>query len=138
MDSQAVQAMIPTSSKRILAIDDEEIIREIVQSCLEDLAGWDVIAVKSGQEGLIKAVEEKPDLIVLDIMMPGMDGLGFLRQLRSNSETQSIPVVLLTVKEEFTDQRWRSVLNLAAVLTKPFDPFQLVEQISTALAKKLD
>lgn len=70
--------------------------------------------------------------------MPEMDGLGFLRQLRSNSETKSIPVILLTAKEEFTDQRWRSVLNLSAVLTKPFDPFQLLEQISTALAKNVD
>lgn len=133
MKTQAVQIMKRTSSTRILAIDDEPIILEIVQGCLEDLAGWDVLIAKSGEEGLRKAIEEKPDAIVLDMMMPEMDGLGFLRRLRSDSKTQSIPVILLTVDEEFTDRRWRSVLNLAAVLTKPFDPYQLIKQISTAI-----
>lgn len=135
MLTQVTQETIRTNSKRILAIDDEAIILEIVQSCLEDLAGWDVFTARSGEEGLRKAIEEKPDAIVLDMMMPEMDGLGFLRQLRSDSRTQSIPVILLTVKAEFTDQRWKSILNLAAVLTKPFDPYQLVKQISTALDK---
>jgi CheY-like chemotaxis protein len=134
-DTLTVATMSTTSSKRILIIDDEAIIREVVQSCLEELAGWEVVTAKSGQEGLIKADREKPDAIVLDMMMPEMDGLLFLDRLRANSQTRSIPVFLVTVREEFTDRRWMNKLNLAGVLAKPFDPFQLIEQIAAVLGQ---
>jgi CheY-like chemotaxis protein len=127
--------MSTTSSKRILVIDDDAIVREVVQSCLEELAGWDVVTAKSGQEGLIKADLKKPDAIVLDMIMPGMDGLAFLERLRANSQTRFIPVFLVTVREEFTDRRWVNSLNLAGVLAKPFDPFQLVEQLAAVLGE---
>lgn len=120
-------------SKRVLIIDDDAMIREVVKSCLEDLAGWYVPTASSGAEGLLKVIEEKPDAIVLDMMMPGMDGLTFLQRLRANSETQSIPVILLTAKVEFTDPQRISTLGLAGAISTPFDPYTVVEQIATFL-----
>ena len=119
-------------SKKILLIDDEAIIREVVQSCLEDLARWDVITASSGKEGLTKVIEEKPDAIILDVMMPGMDGLTFLQRLRENPENLSIPVFLLTAKSELTQPQKIAALGLAGALAKPFDPYELIEQIATA------
>ena len=108
--------------KKVLVIDDDEMIQEVVKNCLEDLAGWDVVMANSGWEGLTKVVEEKPDAIVLDMMMPGMDGLTFLQQLRADSETQAIPVVLLTAKLEFTDPQRVAKLGVIGAISKPFYP----------------
>ena len=91
-----IEVEVAMTTKRILLIDDEEHVREVVQTCLETLGGWNVLSAASAQEGLIRAQAEQPDAILLDVMMPGMDGLAFLRQLRSNRATQDIPVVLLT------------------------------------------
>lgn len=120
-------------NKKILVVDDEEVIREIVQSCLEDLGGWNVITAQSGQEALGKVMEEKPDAIILDVMMPGMNGLKFLQLLRENPENQSIPIILLTAKLEFTNLQQIINLDLAGVIPKPFDPYELVEKIATFL-----
>ncbi len=119
--------------KKVLVIDDDEMIQEVVKNCLEDLAGWDVVTANSGWEGLTKVVEEKPDAIVLDMMMPGMDGLTFLQQLRADSETQAIPVVLLTAKLEFTDPQRVAKLGVIGAISKPFDPCKLAAQIATFL-----
>ncbi len=119
--------------KKVLVIDDDEMIQEVVKNCLEDLAGWDVVMANSGWEGLTKVVEEKPDAIVLDMMMPGMDGLTFLQQLRADSETQAIPVVLLTAKLEFTDPQRVAKLGVIGAISKPFDPCKLAAQIATFL-----
>jgi CheY-like chemotaxis protein len=127
-----VYFIVQTVRKKILLIDDEAIIREVVQSCLEDLARWDVITASSGKEGLIKLIEEKPNAIILDVMMPGMDGLTFLQQLRDNPENLSIPVFLLTVKSELIQPQIIAALGLAGALSKPFDPYELVQKIAIA------
>lgn len=121
------------TTKRVLVVDDDAEIREIVQGCLEDVAGWLVIVSDSAQDGLLQAVTEQPDAIVLDVMMPHMNGLLFLRQLRSNPMTQSIPVVFLTVRVEFTDPRQIRALNIAGTIAKPFDPLLLSTQIAQFL-----
>jgi CheY-like chemotaxis protein len=122
----------PVNCKKVLVIDDEPIVREIVQYCLEDLAGWNVVTAQSAWEGLSQVTAEKPDAIILDVMMPRVDGLTFLEQLRANPQTQSIPVFLLTAKAEFTDPRRVCALGLAGALAKPFDPYELIEAIATA------
>ncbi|MUG99080.1 response regulator [Scytonema sp. UIC 10036] len=121
------------SSEKILIVDDEEIIRLVVQSCLEDLAGWNVITAQSGQEALSKVMEEKPDAILLDVMMPGMTGLEFLRLLRENPKNQYIPVILLTAKSEYTTPQKIIDFGLAGAISKPFDAYELVENISNFL-----
>ena len=89
--------------KRLLLIDDEPTLRRITQLTLEKLAQWEVLTASSGQEGLRKAKTEQPDAILLDLMIPGMDGLETLVELRRDPSTQGIPVILLTAKVQAMD-----------------------------------
>jgi CheY-like chemotaxis protein len=120
-------------ARRILIIDDEDDIREVAALSLETVAGWEVLTANSGAQGLARAVESKPDAILLDVMMPGMDGPATFRELRKNPATARIPVVLLTAKVQASDQRRFSDLGVEAVLFKPFDPLTLSNQIASAL-----
>jgi CheY-like chemotaxis protein len=119
--------------KRVLVIDDEAAVREVVQGCLEEMAGWEVLTASSGYEGLLKASAESPDAIVVDVMMPGMDGLTFLQRLRADLITQPIPVVLLTAKSDLTTAQQVLHLGVAGAIGKPFDPILLCTQIANAL-----
>ena len=130
--------IVSMKTKRVLVIDDEPDVRAIVQGCLEDIAGWDVITAASGQEGLEKALTDKPDAIVLDVMMPGMDGITFLKELRTQPEGKSIPTVLLTAKVNFNHSEIFSELNIEGVVSKPFDPFMLTEQIADFLGWEME
>jgi CheY-like chemotaxis protein len=118
---------------RILIIDDEEDIREVAALSLETVAGWEVVSASSGAQGLARAIEHKPDAILLDVMMPGMDGPTTFRELRKNPATAHIPVLLLTAKVQSSDQRRFADLGVEAVLFKPFDPLTLSTQIAAAL-----
>jgi CheY-like chemotaxis protein len=118
---------------RILIIDDEDDIREVAALSLETVAGWDVTTASSGAQGLQRAVEYQPDAILLDVMMPGMDGPTTFRELRKNPATAHIPVLLLTAKVQSTDQRRFADLGVDAVLFKPFDPLTLSSQIAGVL-----
>jgi len=120
-------------SKRILIIDDEGDIREIAQLSLEAVRGWEVLTARSGREGLTRAGVERPDAILLDVMMPDMDGPATLLELRANPATQSIPVIFLTAKVQAADRRRFANLGVQAVISKPFDPLRLAEQVSVAL-----
>ena len=119
--------------KKILIIDDEDDIREIAQMSLEDIGNWTVVAASSGPEGLLKAVAEAPDAILLNVMMPGMDGPTTVLKLRENSITESIPVILLTAKVQAMDKQKFAALGVAAILAKPFDPVLLPGEIAKAL-----
>jgi two-component system, chemotaxis family, response regulator PixG len=120
-------------SKRVLVIDDDCHIREVVSMCLHKLKGWDVLAVSSGQEGLNEIMTKSPDAIVLDVMMPEMDGLAFLRQLRSNASSKFIPVILLTANRYLPDRKLLIELGVVETISKPFLPIDLVRQIDRAL-----
>jgi CheY-like chemotaxis protein len=108
---------------RILIIDDEDDIREVAAMSLETVAGWEVMVANSGAQGLTRAATYKPDAILLDVMMPGMDGPTTFRELRKNPVTAKIPVLFLD-------------LGIHAVLVKPFDPLTLAMQIASALGWK--
>lgn len=123
---------VGTSSKRILVIDDEDHIREVVHACLQDLAGWQVFEAASGWEGLVKVEEEQVDAIVLDWMMPGMSGLEFLERLQKSVANSSIPIVLLTAKPHIELTRL-SQFGVVELIAKPFNPIMLPRQIATVL-----
>ena len=123
-------------ARKILIIDDEDDIREVAALSLESVAGWEVIMADSGAQGVARAAEQKPDAILLDVMMPGMDGPTTLRELRSHPATARIPVLLLTAKVQSSDQRRFADLGVEAILFKPFDPLTLSQQISSALGWK--
>jgi CheY-like chemotaxis protein len=120
-------------ARRILIIDDEDDIREVAALSLQTIAGWDVIVANSGAQGVARASEQHPDAILLDVMMPGMDGPTTFRELRKNPATAAIPVLLLTAKVQGSDQRRFADLGVNAVLFKPFDPLTLSSQIANAL-----
>jgi CheY-like chemotaxis protein len=120
-------------SHRILIIDDEDDIREVAALSLETVAGWQVFTANSGTQGLARAIELRPDAILLDVMMPGMDGPTTFRELRKNPATSRIPVLLLTAKVQSSDQRRFADLGVEAILLKPFDPMTLSVQISKVL-----
>jgi CheY-like chemotaxis protein len=121
------------SSKRILLIDDENSISLVIQVCLGQLANWTVLTAASSSEGLSRAEAEKPDAILLDLMMPEMDGLTVLKRLKENPETSDIPVILLTAKLQPTGYNQFDQQELAGILTKPFDPLTLANQIAEIL-----
>lgn len=121
------------TTKRILVIDDEDGIREIIQICLEAAAGWDVLTAASGSEGLAAAQVEKPDAILLDVMMPDMDGPTTFRQLQADPTTQHIPTILLTAKAKISEQQQFIDLGVTGVITKPFKAQDLVNQIRNIL-----
>lgn len=115
-------------AKRILVIDDEDDMREIAQASLEIMAGLEVIAARSSQEGLNKAETECPDAILLDVMLPDMDGVTLLKQLQSNPATQCIPVIFLTAHNLLFDRQRFAELGAKGMIAKPFKPNKLADQ----------
>lgn len=125
------------SSKRILVVDNEPSIQEVAQISLETVAGWQVTIAGSGLEGIATALREQPDAILLDVMMPEMDGLATFNALQANPATRSIPVILLTAKVQTTDQDDYTELGIRSTIAKPFSPLDLAQQIATTLGWKL-
>ncbi|WP_375505418.1 response regulator [uncultured Nostoc sp.] len=120
-------------NRNILIVDDEEDVRAIAKLGLEMGAGWNVLTASSGQEALNVAVNHKLDVILLDMMMPDMDGRATLQQLKANPATKKIPVILLTAKFQQSDRERFTDLDVAAIFAKPFRPLKLAEQISEVL-----
>lgn len=120
-------------TKRILIIDDEDDIREVAQLTLEAVGGWEVLTAESGSEGLRIAETELPDAIILDVMMPNIDGIATFNLLQKNVKTQNIPVILLTAKVQSTDQRRFTELGVRGIVPKPFDPMMLTQQVAEIL-----
>jgi CheY-like chemotaxis protein len=119
--------------RRVLIIDDEDDIREVAALSLEAIAGWEIATASCGADGIEMAQSFQPDAILMDVMMPGMDGPTTFRAMQQIAEIAHIPVLLLTAKVQGVDQRRFADLGVAAVLFKPFDPLTLAQQISTTL-----
>ena len=119
--------------KIILFIDDEYIIRQIVQVCVENFSKWKIKLSPSCEMALATIVTEKPDAILLDLMMPNMDGLTFFKKLQADAELAKIPVVLLTSCTDITAQRDFTKIGFKGVIDKPFEPIALTSQIAHIL-----
>lgn len=124
------------SATHILLIDDERDIRAVVAFCLRKTAGWQVSSASGGAEGLAIAHAEQPDAILLDVMMPDLDGPATLRRLQADAQTREIPVIFLTAKAQSADHRDFATLGVAGTLTKPFDPVTLAHRIQAILTRK--
>jgi CheY-like chemotaxis protein len=120
-------------SRTLLLIDDDDDIREIAQLSLELGAGWTVLTAASGTEGIEVAREKQPDAILLDVMMPTLDGPATLAQLREDERTVGIPVVFLTAKARPSERDRLAGLDVSGVLAKPFDPMTLADQLRSVL-----
>jgi CheY-like chemotaxis protein len=122
------------SRKHILLVDDEPDIREVVSLSLQAIGGWRVSSAMSGQQGIAMARSEHPDAILLDVMMPDIDGPATFERLQRDPRTRDIPVILLTANVHSADRRGFASLGVAGVLTKPFDPTLLSDQVDAILA----
>jgi CheY-like chemotaxis protein len=121
------------STRRILIIDDEPDIREVAEMSLEMVSGWQVLTAGSGDEGIAKAKEEKPDAILLDAMMPDMDGAATFEKLQADPSTKQIPVIMFTAKVQAADRKRYTDSGVKGVVAKPFDPVKLGSQIAAIL-----
>lgn len=119
--------------KRVLVVDDDEHIREIAVTTLELACGWETLSAACGREAIDIATEECPDAILLDVMMPDMDGPTAFLLLRAGARTKDIPVIFLTAKVQNADRQRYMSLGVAGVIAKPFDPMHLGEEIATLL-----
>lgn len=120
-------------SRRVVVVDDEADIREIAALSLETLRGWTVLPVGSGVEAVDVVARERPDAVLLDVMMPGQDGPATLAALRARTETRDVPVVFLTAKAQVREQAQLAGLGAAGVLAKPFDPLTLADEVAAVL-----
>jgi CheY-like chemotaxis protein len=119
--------------KRILVIDDEDDIREVAQVSLELVGPFDVVTASNGRDGVERARTAQPDAILLDVMMPDLDGPSTLAELRADPATRAIPVLFLTAKTQAAERARLAELGADGILTKPFDPLKLASDISTTL-----
>lgn len=121
------------SPKRILLVDDEDDIREVAAISLQAVGGWRVLSASNGAQALATARAEQPDAILLDVMMPDIDGPTTFRHLQDDPRTRDIPVILLTAKAQASDRICFEQLGVAGVLSKPFDPMSLPAQVAALL-----
>ena len=120
---------------KILVVDDEEHIVMILKDSLE-FSGFQVVTALDGQEALEVVAKENPELVVLDIGMPKMDGWEVCRRLKSDEKTKDIPVIILTAYAQTSDQKKGAQLGADRFITKPCDLTYLVEEINTLLSKR--
>ena len=125
------------TTKRVLVIDDEGDIREVARVSLEMVGGWEALTAGSGGEGLDTARAEQPDAILLDVMMPDMDGPSTFNKLQADAAIRNIPVILLTAKVQVNDRRRFAELGVMGVIAKPFDPLSLPREVAEVLGWNL-
>ena len=121
------------NNRHILLVDDEDDIREVAAVSLQAIGGWRVSTAPGGDAGIAMARADRPDAILLDVMMPGLDGPATFAKLQADPHTRDIPVILLTAKAQDADRRRFAALGVAGILTKPFNPTKLSDQVTAIL-----
>ena len=119
--------------QKVLLVDDEDDIRTIGKVSLSKVGGWTTVLASSGADALVKADAERPDLILLDVMMPGMDGPTTLGRLRAQASTATTPVIFMTAKIQKQEVARYLELGAVGVIGKPFNPLTLPADIKKLL-----
>ena len=119
---------------RVMAVDDDHVIRGLLEVNLE-MEGHDVVTAVDGQDALDKVRAQQPDLILLDVMMPNVNGWQVAEALKSDPTTRSIPIVFLSARAMEADVRKGTDLGVQAYVTKPFDPIDLMELVNRLLVE---
>jgi CheY-like chemotaxis protein len=130
--SSAPDPAPPPARRRVLVIDDSVLVREAAKVALAAASGLEVVVSESGEEGIELAVSASPDAILLDVVMPGMDGLEVLARLRASLATASIPVILLTASSQL-DASEAERLGARGIIAKPFDVDALADEVAMLL-----
>jgi DNA-binding response OmpR family regulator len=120
---------------RVLVVDDDPQVLRLMRVNLE-LEGYDVVSAPDGEEALEAVLERRPDVVVCDVMMPGIDGLTVLRTLRANPRTSKIPFVVVSAKAQRADVKAALDLGADKYITKPFDPQELLDAVENLLNRK--
>jgi len=120
---------------KILVIEDDKDTNDIISSILND-AGFESSSAYDGEEGLFKAQNENPDVIILDLMLPKVNGLEVCRVLSANDKTRSIPIIILTAKRELSTKLSSFVAGAKRFITKPFEGQDLINEINRAIRQK--
>jgi len=121
--------------RRVLCVDDDEDILSVVALALRSLGGLEVTVASGGAEALEILKRQPTDLVLLDVMMPGMDGMDTMRAMRDNPATAGIPVVLMTARVQLYDSARRAFPGVRAVISKPFDPVALPARLAAIWAQ---
>lgn len=122
--------------RRILVVDDSGLVRQLAHVALDTIGGWDVLCAASGDDALEQAHAERPEAILLDVVMPGMDGFAALAALRAKPTTADIPVILVTAKDTPADRERSESLGAAGMIPKPFAVEELAGQVAAILGWK--
>jgi DNA-binding response OmpR family regulator len=124
--------MTAVPDANFLLVDDDPVILKLLQVNFE-MEGFKVSTANDGVEGLEKARAERPDIVLLDIMMPRMDGLEVTKALKGDPDTKDIPIILLSAKAQASDVQAGKDMGADDYLTKPFDPLELLERVNELL-----
>ena len=120
---------------RVLVVDDDPHVLQLLRVNFE-LEGYEVLSASHGEEALEQVKKGKPDILVCDVMMPGMDGLEVVRRVRANKATAKIPIVMVSAKAQLTDLSAGDSAGADAYVTKPFDPQDLLDAVGRLLKRK--
>ena len=118
----------------VLVIDDDPVILELLRVNFE-IEGFDVICAIDGEEGFARAQAEHPDAVISDIMMPRRDGLQLLSDLKSDPDTEDLPVILLSAKAQKAEVQQGLDLGADDYITKPFDPLELIDRLNAVVSR---
>ncbi len=119
---------------RMLVVDDDPVILKLLRISFE-MEGFEVLSAADGQEGLERARSDHPDVVLSDVMMPRLDGLQLLAELKADPATADLPVVLLSAKAQNAEVREGLAMGADDYVTKPFDPLELLDRVNAVLAK---
>jgi two-component system, OmpR family, alkaline phosphatase synthesis response regulator PhoP len=122
-------------AKKILLVDDEPHIIMMLENRMKH-AGYDVITASDGQEALTKAKKEKPDLIILDLMLPKLDGYKVCRMLKFDEKYKNIPIIMLSARAQEADKKMGETVGADGYVTKPFEPQVLLGKVKDLLSGK--
>lgn len=120
--------------RKVLIVDDDEDIRVVSEMALRRIGSWEALVAGSGDEALAKARQERPDVILLDVMMPGVDGPTTMARLRADPATAAIPVIFLTARAQAHEVERYLELGAVGVIRKPFDVMTLPDEIRRLVA----
>lgn len=120
---------------KVLVVEDDRSIQMVLELVLTRMAKCSVITASAGPEALSKIQKELPDVVLLDLMLPGMDGFEICQRVKSDEATRQIPIIFLTAQPQPASVAKAMALGAAGYLVKPFDPIKIVDQINEALAR---
>lgn len=122
-------------AKKVLIVDDSPTERHVLEQIMQE-AGYEIITAASGEEGVLKAKQEHPDLVLMDVVMPGMNGYQATREISKNKETAGIPVIICTSRGADTDKVWGLRQGAQEYLVKPITKQMLLQKVQKVMGEK--